>query len=354
MVSVGHIRRRAGKYLAVFRVDGVQHSKTFRRLADAQAYLREVDAQILRDEWVSPDDRRTTVVTYAERWAAAQPWRPSTRARVASVLNQQVLPAFGERRLGSIRRSEIQAWIAAMSQALAPATVEGAYRLLASILRAAQHDRLIGQSPAEGVRLARRDGVMVPPLSVVEVEALAAAIVPELRAAVLVAAMTGLRQGELFGLTEDRVKWLERSLVVDRQLVTRPGVVEFGPTKTARSARTVPVNDRVLELLSEQIREFGRGEDGLVFHRAGGPWRRQAASRAMRSAGGQGWHALRHHCASVLIFGGAPVTAVAAMLGHSPEECLRTYASWWPAEDEVLRTAVSGAWGLRSGIALPR
>ena len=57
-----------------------------------------------------------------------------------------------------------------------------------------------------------------------------------------------------------------------------------------------------------------------------------------------GWHALRHHCASVLIAQGLSVTAVAAVLGHSPGECLRTYAAWWPSENDVIRTAHERAW----------
>jgi site-specific recombinase XerD len=69
----------------------------------------------------------------------------------------------------------------------------------------------------------------------------------------------------------------------------------------------------------------------------------------MRAAGesvqvGAGWHALRHHAASVLIAQGLSVTAVAAVLGHSPAECLSTYAAWWPSEDEAIRSAFVRAW----------
>ena len=37
------------------------------------------------------------------------------------------------------------------------------------------------------------------------------------------AAGTGMRQGECFGLTVDRVRFLERVVTVDRQLVTVQG-----------------------------------------------------------------------------------------------------------------------------------
>jgi hypothetical protein len=39
----------------------------------------------------------------------------------------------------------------------------------------------------------------------------------------VLAAGTGLRQGEVFGLTADRVNFLKRSIEVDRQLIGQQG-----------------------------------------------------------------------------------------------------------------------------------
>ena len=344
LVAAAHIQKRANaRYRARYRdPSGQERSRTFDRAIDARKFLDEVKAQLVRGEWIDPEDRNTTLGDYTERWIRVQPWRPSTMARTRSVLDNHILPTFGSRKLGSIRRSEIQAWLAGLE--LAPSTREGTFRLLASVLKAATQDRLLAVSPAAGVRLARREGAVVSPLTVGQVQGLADQIVPSLSAAVLVAAMTGVRQGELFGITEDRVRWLERALVVDRQLVTEKGGVRFGPTKTARSTRVVPLTPRAVELLAQQIAVYGAGEDGLVFHNKGQPWRRNVAGREMQRAGGQGWHALRHHCASILIARGASVTAVAAMLGHSPAETLATYAAWFPSEDDVLRGLIGGAW----------
>jgi integrase len=53
-----------------------------------------------------------------------------------------------------------------------------------------------------------------------EVRRFAGGAPEHVRAAVLVAAGTGLRQGELFGLSVDRIDFLRRELRVDRQLWT--------------------------------------------------------------------------------------------------------------------------------------
>ncbi len=43
---------------------------------------------------------------------------------------------------------------------------------------------------------------------------------------------TGLRQGEAFGVTVDRVDFLRRTLTVDRQITQIGRTVDFGPPKT--------------------------------------------------------------------------------------------------------------------------
>ena len=343
-------KRPSGKWRAQFHEfpGGPRRTKVFDRKGDAQRWLDEQRVNIARGEYVDPT-----------AWMAAQPWRGSTRDKTESMYRTHIEPKFGVRPIGSLRTSELQAWATGLGATLAPSTVEGTYRLLSSILRAAVADRVIARSPADGVRLPRREAEIRVPLSVGEVVGVAENIVPELEVAVLVAAATGLRQGELFGITEDRVLWLKRELVIDRQLVTpSKGAPFFGPCKTARSTRTVPVTDEVLSLLAQHRQRFGAGDAGVVFHRDGGPWaRNRAAARISDAAtkakvGVTGWHALRHHTASVLIAQGLGVTAVARMLGHSPAECLATYAHWWPNEDDQIRKAIARTWATSAAAAV--
>lgn len=331
---------------------GPQHYRHFEKKAQAQQFLDRLRGDLARGDYVDPNEaRRTTFGGYAETWAASQPWRQSTRDRVGSVLRQHVVPTFGDRPIGGIRTSEVRAWATGLENRLAPSTVEGTVRLMSAILRAAVTDRVISRSPADGVRLRRREGLMLVPLTVADVRALADAAPDNLRAAVVLAACTGLRQGELFGLTGDRVPWLKRELVVDRQLVTpTKGGPALGPCKTARSVRTVPVADHALATLGQHVERFGLGGGGLIFHREGAAWPRNRAAEAFgrmakrAKVEASGWHSLRHHAASVLIGQGLGVTAVAATLGHSPAECLATYAGWWPSEHEQIRTAIARAW----------
>ena len=215
-------------------------------------------------------------------------------------------------------------------------------------------DRILARSPADAVKVRKAERTLITPLTIGEVKSIADAIRPDLYAAVVLAATTGLRQGELFGLTEDRVQWLRRKLVIDRQLITpNKGKPRFGPVKSGRSNRTVTVTDEAMADLSQHVERFGLGgPERFLFHNeAGSPLSKATAYQAFRGAAKRadintagGWHLLRHHAASTLIRESQPVTAVAKELGHSPAVCLKIYANWWPDQDEQIRAAMSAAW----------
>jgi integrase len=94
----------------------------------------------------------------------------------------------------------------------------------------------------------------VVPSEVEQVEAIVAATPERYCAAVVLAAATGLRQAEVFGMTLGNVQLLRRQLVVEQQLVTRVGErPELGPPKTAASYRTVPLPQLAIDALAEHL-----------------------------------------------------------------------------------------------------
>ena len=138
------------------------------------------------------------------------------------------------------------------------------------------------------------------------------------RVAGVLAAGAGLRQGEALGVTVDRIDFLRRRLVIDRQMVTPPtGTPGLAPPKSDASYRKVPLADPVLEALADHLRRFPPGDDGLVLtygdgrpvrrNRFGYMWRQSCARAGLDFR----YHDLRHHFASLLIAGGESVVATA-------------------------------------------
>jgi integrase len=239
---------------------------------------------------------------------------------------------------------------------LAPATVEVAYRYLAAIFRSAVDDRVIAMSPCRGIRLPRTPSRRVVPLDTEQVLALAEVLPERYRALVMLAAGTGVRQGEAFGLTLPYVDMLRRLVRVEQQLVLLPGKPPFlAPPKTAASLRTVPLPAVVLEVLARHFAAFPVGEHQLLFTND----REEPISRtrfseavwrpAIARAGlprGTRFHDLRHYYASLLIRHGESVKVVQARLGHaSASETLDTYSHLWPDSEDRTRQAVDSVLG---------
>lgn len=347
-------KRPDGRWRARYRDDaGREHAKHFSRKVDAQRWLDGVTASVVTGQYVDPRAGRVTFREYAEAWRAAQVHRPSSAAHVETMLRRHAYPAFGDRPISSIRPSEIQAWV--KGRTLAPATVHVLHGIVSSVFRAAVRDRLITASPCEATKLPRKERRKVEPLPVDAVTALADAVPPQYRALVILCAGTGLRQGEAFGLTEDRVNFLRRTIEVDRQLVgSDAGQARFGPPKTSASVRTIPLPVVVGEALAEHLRVFGSGPDGLLFTGEDGValrrawfsrevWR-PAVAKADAAPAGTGMHDLRHFYASLLIRHGESVKTVQARLGHATAaETLDTYSHLWPDADDTTRTAVDSA-----------
>ena len=302
---MGTVRRRGKKWQATVRgPDGRERTKTYARKADAERWASIMEADKARGQWIDPNAGRLTFGQYALSWAAGQVWRPTTVEGVNRRLEQHVLPYLGEVPLAALRPGQLQAWPKGRSEVLAPSTVGLCLQTVRSVLRAAVADRLIAASPVTGLRLPKPGRPKVVPLTLDQVTAVREAMPERFQAAVTVAAGAGLRQGELFGLTADRVSFLGREVVVDRQLVTVTGRgTSLAPPKTPQSHRTIPVPDVVLSALSVHLARFPAGPDGLIFtagngrpvtrNNAGHLWRR-AAPRAQLPEDADGWHDLRH------------------------------------------------------------
>ncbi len=338
---------------------GKQKARTFDRKIDADRFLSTIEADLTRGQYIDPGAGQTTLADYTTRWLEAQVWRPATRQLADSHLRNHILPALGSHPLARITRTDVQSLVRGLDQAgLAPSTVEAIFRRLVSILESAVFDRAIAQSPATRIALpkkARRKSDSVVVLPMAEVERLAETVPAWMRAFVWLIATSGLRPAEAAGLTVERVDFLRREIVVDRQMITVIGEgPHLAPPKTDASIRTVPVPDALIAELNRHMADrdpvqIEPGATLLFTNRDGRPLRRnvlgdvwdRARKRLDLPAEARGWHTLRHTYASALIHAGLSVRAVQDRLGHaSATETLDTYSHLWPDSDDDTRAAI--------------
>jgi len=344
------IQKRAdGGWRARFRDGGKEYAHHAPTKAKAQQWLDEQTAmRVTTGAYVDPKSGRVTVTAYAKEWCDRRKWAPSTRDRIDRELRLYILPTFGKRSLASLRRAHIEECATQLS--LAPSSARIVFETLSNMLRAAVDDGRLARNPAAGARITKVPTPPFVPLTVEQVGAVVRAAAEHIGAAAVVAAGTGLRQGELFGLALDRVDFLRRELRVDQQLWTPPrGGPFLKSPKSDNSYRTIALSTITVETLSAHVARFGPGQHNLVFHTDGRPVGRSMASKyvrlAVRGAGLEGytWHDLRHHHASVLLSNGVSPALVAERLGHDVKTLLSTYAHVIRADDDRVRAIVDAS-----------
>lgn len=264
---------------------------------------------------------------------------------ISVVLRRHVLPTLGDRALVSVRPSDVQALVKALSATLAPGTVGQVVKVVRRLFAAAGDDRLIPSSPCAKLRSPQdaRPPMVVP--TVDEINALAGAVPERYRALVVLLAGSGLRIGEALGLDVGHVDLLRRTVRVERQR-HRDG--SLGPTKTASSARIVPLGQVVIDELAAHLARYADVEVNkpLFTNELGEPLTygsRQATWNRTRTRLGLDLdtHDLRHFTASALIGGGASVKQVQAVLGHSTAaQTLTVYSHLWPGDDDRARAVM--------------
>jgi integrase len=338
------IRKRPdGQWRARYRDSaGKEHARHFGRRVDAQRWLDEVTAAIVSGQYVDPRSGRVTFRQYAEQWRSVQVHRPSTQEHIEAKLRHYVYPMIGDRPMSSIRTSNIQALAKRLSDQVAPSTAGVVHRIVSSVFRAAVRDRVIAYSPCDGVKPPKVAKTRVEPLPTEVVLALADAVPDRYRALVILAAGTGMRQGECFGLTVDRINFLRRVVHVDQQLVTVTGRAPFlAPPKTAASVRSIPLPTVVIDALAAHLAKYPPAAGFVFTTETDKPIRTVFGRMWRKAAPGVHFHELRHYYASLLIRHGESVKVVQSRLGHaSASETLDTYSHLWPDSDDRTRTAV--------------
>jgi integrase len=163
-------------------------------------------------------------------------------------------------------------------------------------------------------------------LSAHEIEALAKVIIPRFEALVLLGAYAGLRFGELAGLRRKRIDVLRGRATIAETLSDVNGILSFGPPKTKRSRRVVPLPRSIVRRLEAHLEQYVEADtDALVFTGPkGAPLRRAGFRRlwwkpAVEKAGLSRlkFHELRHSFVALWVDAGAGVKEVSVRAGHS-------------------------------------
>ncbi len=296
--------------------------------------------------------RKRTNLSAARSWAQDRGLRVGATGRLPAAVVQAWKDAGSPvpDTSAAVRAEVAPQGITARANPPGRARVAQAYRYLSTVLQQAVRDGRIQanpcQIPAAGlIRTPER-----VPATPEEIDALAAAMPPRWAAAVQVAAWSGLRAGELFGLARRHVDLEAGTVRVERAVTYLPGEPPFlGTTKTESSRRTVHLPPHVVRLLAEHMERYTRpGPDALVFADERGriaPAKlRQRSFRRARNAIDRPdltWHDLRHTGATIAAQAGASLRELQHRLGHSTVRAAMIYQHADSRRDRELAQAMS-------------
>jgi len=240
-------------------------------------------------------------------------------------MRSHVLPVFAARPLGSVTKTDVQAFVSELqSSGLAASTVRQCYLLVRGVFLSAVESDLIGRSPIRGIHLPRPDQKEMRFLDQGEVLELIDAMDPRYSALVAAAAYTGARFGELAALRTSRLDLLRGSMTVVEQLTEVKGQLLTRPPKSLASQRQIALPRILGDVLAEHLASHPP-VDGYVFTSPRGALLRRTAFRrrfflpAVRASVGEPlrFHDLRHTHVAMLIAQGEHPKVIQTRLGHS-------------------------------------
>jgi integrase len=312
-----------------------------------------------------------TLAQLIERWLDdISPQRtPRTIHEYRRVVRHDIVPALGTKRIDRLTARDIDTYYRSLlERGLSPASVRRNHALLhASLGRAVKWD-LIATNPVDRASppATRRAQVSAPAVDEVVrlIDAARAEGNSVLATAIALAAVTGMRRGELCALRWSDVDLGLGQLRVSRSVTVTPGRLHLGDTKT-HQARDVALDPAAVDLLAERRLDqekyvgtvgvelapdpyvLSRDADGSQPCLPDGLGR--AHWRLTRELGIKSrFHDLRHFSATQLIGAGIDVRTVAGRLGHADASTtLRVYS-------HVLRERDKAAAGHLGGLVLGR
>ena len=253
----GICQRKDGLYSARFvSSEGKRQVKCFSSLPEARNWLEDAKYADRHEDVFAPPDM--TVTEWFEFWIShiVGDLAPNTKRNYRERYEYNVKPVIGKMRLTDVKPMHCKMVFNRMEASYAGSTIRQTYIAMGTMFRAAVMNDMIQKHPMDGVRFTK------PVRAVDDIKCLTtdeqqkfmeAAKRSHNYAQYALILETGLRTGELIGLTWDAIDWKARTLTVNKTLEFRhkQKVWRAGPPKTQQSYRTIPLTDRAYEILKE-------------------------------------------------------------------------------------------------------
>lgn len=349
----GCLYMRRGKkrsvWVAQYRVDEVDHEGKVHRILRKEVLgtTQELETRRLAQRELAKrlekinsfsyrPGRTSTLAQFVESWRenVLALRKPSTAKTAEWHLRAYLIPKLGKLKLEELTQETIQQLVSVLSRRVARHTLLNIVGTLGGILKNAK---------AYGYTCGNfsRDALVLPVTKISKqprffsadevARILSTATEEPYRTMLSIAALTGLRAGEVCGLSADSVD-------LERKTITVTQSAWYGRLQTPKSksaVRTVPIPDILCDALMAYLRKWKPNPARLLFVTCTG--KPHSANKVVQrklwpvldslKIPRAGFHAFRHAASTLLIDLGASPATVQAQLGHSdPRITLSAYS----------------------------
>ncbi|WP_125703777.1 tyrosine-type recombinase/integrase [Lacticaseibacillus daqingensis] len=341
---------------------------------DADRDLKQFESDLANGKVGPITNQNITVDQYhqqlVQRKLKLGDWRESTRRAQMNYYKGYVKPAFGNRKLTTITRSEYQAYLDGLAiKGLAASTIKTIDSIMKNIMNDAENQDVIDKNRLRGLKLGGKEA-RSKELSNDQIQKWlkqATEMLDEYEMTMVLVDTLGLRRGEVMGLrnesitiTHDEVNNRDQAAIkIDLQRT--PTTLTGGPLKTKSSYRTIWVFGSLVErlkfamLTADNLRQRNHIQSDkhwLWLGENGNPFYPDYIGRLERAVSDECDikvypHLLRHYFATTTIAGEKPQIDVMHYLGHKN---LQMTADYTRASKEASLNVYSGIDGFISSL----
>lgn len=251
-------QRKDKYYYAKYSYHGKKGQQSFHTLVEAKNWRQEQLYLCRHPELRTATSPDMTVDAWFNRWLkdVVGNRAPNTLRNYRERYEHNVQPFIGSMLLRDVKPMDCQMILNAMESDYAGSTIRQTYMTMGTFFKSAKDNGFIDRHPMDGVRYTKPVRAVddIHFLTVDEQKRfLEAAKGSHNYAQYALILETGLRTGEMIGLTWDAIDWEKRTLTVNKTLEFRYKQDEWraGPPKTESSYRTIPLTDTAYDILLE-------------------------------------------------------------------------------------------------------
>lgn len=320
----------------------LNHEKNSKGYKEALKLKFKIESEIADGKYVPTD--KTLLKHYIDLWydIHKKTLEETTKESYKIYIDKYIVPELGGIQIQKLKPIRIQEFYnSIVEKGMTANTVKHIHAVLNQVIKSALANKIIKEDPMLGVKL--------PKISKFEPFICTADVYKKIinsikdssiYTAIILAARTGLRRGEILGLRWSDVDFLNKTISIEQVLIRHNDKVEFKPyPKTQNSRRVITIDSVTYDALVKQKelcdtdkhKQKYKPYDLVVCRENGNYIRPDNLSEIFRKIADDckypklRLHDLRHFNASLMVMAGVDVKTAAERFGDRPDTMLKIY-----------------------------